>query len=285
MSKGTWESYFDSMKKQDWDGARKSLLSLVQSEKNNPQVHLKIGDIDQRLGLTAEAIEAYHHAAYLLRSDGFLQKAGALYKIILRLDPQNAKALSLSEKLLEELDAARGGRLRFGASAGSQAAETVPAEQESAAAQQTTGTLQPAVSDVTVPDFFSGIPETVAKEFLRGLTVKTYDDGQAVVEEGDSGDSMYIIRSGNARVVSHLLGRELELGFLAANDIFGEVSFLSGRPRTASVVASGALEVYELGRPELEELISLNPSILANLEEFRQSRARETISRVKRAIP
>ncbi|GAB4485340.1 MAG: hypothetical protein OHK006_11240 [Thermodesulfovibrionales bacterium] len=285
MSKGVWERYFDAMKKQDWDSARRSLLTLAQTEKNNPQVHLKIGDIDQRLGLTAEAIDAYHHAAYLLRSDGFLQKAGALYKIILRLDPENAQALSLSKQLLEELDAAKGGKSRFGVPAESPSAESVTAGQVSAAMLQTAEIPQPAASDAAIPDFFTGIPETAAKNFLLSLPVRAYDDGRTVIQEGDSGDSMYIIRAGNARVIAHLLGRELELGVLGVNDLFGEVSFLSGRPRTASVVASGPLEVYELGRPELEELIALNPSILANLEEFRQSRARETISRVKRTIP
>lgn len=274
MSKGAWESYFDAMKKQDWEAAKRSLLALVQTEQDNPQVHLKIGDINQRLGLNSEAIGAYHHAAYLLQSDGFLQKAAALYKIILRLDPENARALSLSRKLLDELDAAKGTKSRYAEPAAAQPGPEPAPEQP-----------QPAAEDLLIPEFFTDIPEQSAKDFLRSLGVKSYDAGLTVVEEGDSGDSMYIIKSGNARVVAHLLGREIELGRLSSNDLFGEVSFLSGRPRTASVVADGPLEVYEIARYDLEALIALNPAILSSLEEFRQCRARDAISRVKKDLP
>ncbi len=132
-----------------------------------------------------------------------------------------------------------------------------------------------------MPEIFQELPEAVVANFMSELTVRKYSDKQPVIEEGDSGDSMYIIRSGSARVISHILGRQLELGVLGRGDLFGEVGFLTGRPRTAAVNADGPLEVYEISRPAIEKLIETNPEIIARLEGVYETRIRETIRIIK----
>jgi len=133
----------------------------------------------------------------------------------------------------------------------------------------------------SIPEIFRYLPEAMVTSFMNGLTVRKYKDKQQVIEEGDSGDSMFIIRSGRTRVVAHLLGRELELALLGEGDVFGEVGFLTGRPRTASVIADGAVEAYELSRLEIEKLIETNPEVIAKIEDFYEVRVRDTIRKIK----
>src|SRR4030042_2250524 len=107
MSKKYWETYFTAIKKQDWEQARSSLEHLSNIEQENPQVQLKLGDIHQRLGDHIHAITSYHQSAWILTKQGFMQKALALYKIILRLDPYNTEAINKSKELMMELESSK----------------------------------------------------------------------------------------------------------------------------------------------------------------------------------
>ncbi|MBI5102441.1 MAG: cyclic nucleotide-binding domain-containing protein [Nitrospirae bacterium] len=273
MSKGNWEIYFDAVKKLDWPRARKVLNEIVMTDRDNPQVYLKIGDVCQREGDAKSAIEAYHASARLLSLQGFNQKAVALYKIILRLDPRNAEAVAGTEKLLRELEDSR-------------SAQQVPVPASTPAAappgSNSVETAQGPDAPSPIPGLFSGMSREDFAGTLERLAKKTYPDGSSVIEEGGSGDSMYLISSGRARVVAHILGREIVLAGLTEGDLFGEVAFLSGRPRTASVIAEGPLEVYEIGRADIETLLERNPEILSKLEGFYEARAKDT---VRKAMP
>src|SRR5512135_2923969 len=104
MGKKEWESYFDAVRKQNWESARTALAKIVQKEKGNPQVHLKMGDLFQRLGDPVNAVASYHKCAALLEREGFRQKSVALYKIILRLDPNDEKAIYKIKDLMMEVE-------------------------------------------------------------------------------------------------------------------------------------------------------------------------------------
>jgi CRP-like cAMP-binding protein len=66
--------------------------------------------------------------------------------------------------------------------------------------------------------------------------------------------------------------------------VFGEVAFLTGRPRTASVIATDELRAMEFNRLILEEMFEKYPEILKKLEDFYQSRLEDTLSKVKTRI-
>ncbi len=65
-------------------------------------------------------------------------------------------------------------------------------------------------------------------------------------------------------------------------DLFGEVAFLTGRPRTASVIAGGTLKVYEIGRMDIERIIESDPMVLSRLGEFFERRVKDTIKKVSK---
>ncbi|MDP2753663.1 MAG: cyclic nucleotide-binding domain-containing protein [Nitrospirota bacterium] len=338
MSKKYWETYFTAIKKQDWEQARSSLEHLSNIEQDNPQVQLKLGDIHQRLGDHIHAITSYHQSAWILTKQGFMQKALALYKIILRLDPYNTEAINRSKELMMDLEslkkqsstilsfktefeekAEQKTEAEVGLPLGieeeaEQKIEVEPSvkiedfiertsyveeplvtthpielgEQEQVEKQPTPSTseIHQGEEELTsyIPSLFVSLPEDEIKHMLNRVEPQLFSPGQMILEEGDSGDSIFFIKSGHARVVSHILGKELELATLSAGDVFGEVAFLTGRPRTASVIALDRLEVIEFKKFLLEEIFEKYPDVLKKLDDFYQCRVQDTLEKVKSKI-
>ncbi len=319
MSRKNWEDYFEAVRKQEWRSARDVLNDIAPADPANPLVYLRLGDVCQRLGDTNGAVKAYHQSAHMQSLAGFNHKALALYKIILRIRPDDAEALSRSGALMKELDTARAPRFTPPQPSEPQPEQlpaaalpgAVPPSQGSAAnpddaviggagiasIEEMFSSLEDAglrktLDDLMVPlserqaaaspvsELFEGMSEDEINTFYEGLEVRSYPDGTVVIEEGDSGDSLFMIRSGAARVVAHMFGRAIELARLVDGDLFGEVAFLTGRPRTASVVADGPLEVYEMTRLDVEPLIERNPGIMSRLEGFYETRVRDTVNKI-----
>jgi tetratricopeptide (TPR) repeat protein len=378
--KELWEKYYSSIKKQDWSKALAALSPIKEAQPRDPHVHLKIGDTLQRMADNAGSIQAYHQAAKILVSQGFNQKALAIYKIILRLAPKDKDAISRTEKLLEmaetvkpvlpafkpekeappatparpegkpsmeeiapyygevtipletqtpeeqakpeeeakpswetqierteipsvpapeeekpeieppppgEAKAEEPQRAPGGEQVTWESLEDLLQELESAPweALQKGPPPKPSAKKETeakdVPALFSSLTREEALNVLYKAEQRTYEDSQSIVDEGDVGDSMYIVKKGRVKVITKILDRTVELASLREGDFFGEIAFLTGRPRTASVIADGPAQILEIGRTLIEDIIEKNPSVFDKLQDFYQSRVQETIKKVK----
>jgi CRP-like cAMP-binding protein len=95
---------------------------------------------------------------------------------------------------------------------------------------------------------------TALAERFQGSAVAP---GALVVREGDSGDRLFLVGSGELLVFTTTpAGREQPLATLVAGDCFGEIALLDGGARTASVRAEGPAVVFALERgPFLESLV------------------------------
>lgn len=321
-SKKLWEVYFSAMKDESWQKALSCLNDIMRLEPENPNVSMKIGDLLQRTGKTSEAASAYHKAAWLLTNAGFKQKAIAVFKLILRIDPNDSEAITKTNQLLMDVESKKDFP-EFGApestapaEAGQEPAwrpsapeEHPPASPEASgfegggfetqiSGEEVVSDLQfPQVGDEeapqsltsagewdasAIPAIFAPLSKETTHKILSLAEHKIYPAGAAVIEEGDIGDSMYVIRKGRAKVIAHILGRTIELATLSEGDVFGEVGFLTGRPRTANVIADTELEAVEIGRPLLDEMIEKNPQVLERLQDFFHTRVQETIKKVKK---
>ena len=84
--------------------------------------------------------------------------------------------------------------------------------------------------------FFSELPDDVLKAISARLHLERYRKGEAVFIEGGSGDSMYLIESGQVKVVSGTSEKEEKLfAYLGPGNFFGEMALLLGEPRSATV--------------------------------------------------
>ena len=112
-----------------------------------------------------------------------------------------------------------------------------------------------------VPVFAGLGPKNLVK-LVTALEHMTYSRGTLIVRQGDPGDSFYIIRNGNVQVILERAGRQAAaIASLGPNDGFGEMSLLTGEPRSANVLAETDLEVWRLPRDAFDVLLQENLSL------------------------
>jgi NADH dehydrogenase len=80
----------------------------------------------------------------------------------------------------------------------------------------------------------------------RGATQAHYEPGEVVFDEGDSGDSLYMILSGQVEVLKRVGGEQQAVRTLGPGEYFGEMALLGRHPRSAGTRALSALDVLVL---------------------------------------
>ncbi|MBI4387205.1 MAG: patatin-like phospholipase family protein [Elusimicrobia bacterium] len=89
--------------------------------------------------------------------------------------------------------------------------------------------------------------------------------GAVLYSRGDAGDAFYLITSGQVRLFSERGGREVLTAFLGRGDSLGELSLLTGEPRSVTVKLDATSEFLVLSKKDFEEVARGNPSILIHL--------------------
>jgi CRP-like cAMP-binding protein len=100
----------------------------------------------------------------------------------------------------------------------------------------------------------------------RSAAQQRFAAGEVLVRQGDPGDSLYVICTGSVRVdYRQDDGHTVRLHSLEPDDFFGEMSLLTGAPRTASVVAETDCEVVVVDRAGFRDVLTNDPAVLDEL--------------------
>ena len=120
-------------------------------------------------------------------------------------------------------------------------------------------------------------------EALAALTFsRTFDKGQLIILAEETGDTLFIIRGGQVKVsLIHEDGKEFILSLLSQGEVFGELSLLDDRPRSANVTAMVETELLMLRRSDFLDLVGRVPQIAVSLLEELASRLRRTDDQVE----
>jgi CRP-like cAMP-binding protein len=111
---------------------------------------------------------------------------------------------------------------------------------------------------------------------VRGALGKIYKDGEVIIHQGSTGDSMYVIQGGRVEVVQHSdSGEEQHLAFLERGDFFGEMAVFEKETRSATVRASGEARVLRIDKKTLLTRIRDDPLLAINLLKTMSHRVRE----------
>jgi CRP-like cAMP-binding protein len=130
---------------------------------------------------------------------------------------------------------------------------------------------------------FHCLGEEQIDSLLREARHFHFGRGERVIDEGEEGDSMFILLAGSAQVSVAKNGSKIRVGVLRSGDCFGEMSLLTGERRTATVRAEGDCEVLEISKPVMAELLRDSPDCLTALSELLAKRKLETEGIVKDA--
>ena len=105
------------------------------------------------------------------------------------------------------------------------------------------------------------------RQWLAGRTrTLLYGPGETVLRAGDPGGSMFLVLRGRVEVrVPNADGPRLAVAEILAGDVMGEMSLLTGEPRSADVRALGEVELIEVRKPEIKELLAANDALASAL--------------------
>ncbi|TME33319.1 MAG: cyclic nucleotide-binding domain-containing protein [Chloroflexi bacterium] len=95
---------------------------------------------------------------------------------------------------------------------------------------------------------FAELPEEDLRRLAEMAQSMSLAQGELLLREGDPGDSMYVVVSGELDVTKLSGGNEVQLARVGAGTIQGEMSAIEGRPRSASVRAITAVDVLKVPR-------------------------------------
>jgi cAMP-dependent protein kinase regulator len=207
---------------------------------SNPRIRLQYADALSGAGMVDEAVAQYEATAKYYEDNGLTVQAIAVRK----------KAEKLSEQLTKGSDAA--------------------------------GKTEPLFSrPVPKSPLFEVLNDVEREAFVREMELETHDEGSVILSEGDPGTSMYLIASGEVKVFTRAIGSmsnaPVYLARLGDGDFFGEVSVLSGKPRTATITASQRTELLRLDKTKLDGVLAKHPGIRTVLDDFYKKRAKHTV--------
>jgi CRP-like cAMP-binding protein len=101
-----------------------------------------------------------------------------------------------------------------------------------------------------------------------GAERRTFAAGQDLVREGEPGESMFVLESGQVAVK---IGNEA-IADLFAGDFIGEMSLLTGAPRNATVTAVEPVAAYEIRKQVLAPVLAESPTLVDRLAETMEKR-------------
>jgi len=108
---------------------------------------------------------------------------------------------------------------------------------------------------------FQALDENEVNELADRTLVRSVKAGQPVITAGEPGHSMYIIREGTLDVMLGAGPADSKVAHLKSGNFFGEMSLLTGDPRSATVVAVSDAVLYEIDKEALHPVLARNPHV------------------------
>jgi hypothetical protein len=272
----------------------------------DPRMRLQLADVLIMAGKGVEATPILIGLADEYARDGFAAKAIALLKKIERVQPGRADVEKKLASLIHQ-ERSRAGTAAMNIavtaaeampeigmeemaseSAEATASEDAPmTEQEfdlelteitqetlEAAAAPSHDAPATAASAAVASPLFSDFAADELLDVMRGLRLLSFEPGDIIITEGEPGDSLFVLSTGLVKAfVRNPAGRHVQVREMGEGSFFGEISVLSGKPRTATVTAAGRCELLELDRTTLDGIASRHPRVMQVLQEFSAQRA------------
>ena len=232
--------------KKEYAKAVPLLKADVEKYPNNPRTRLQYGDALAGAGQFADAIAQYDHTAKYYDDQGLTVQAIAVRK--------------KADKVREHVGKGGGGA----------AAAAAPAAAPEPVFKQKT----------PKSPLFEVLNETERNALIKEMELEQHEEGAVIISEGEPGTSMFVISSGEVKVYTRGSAQQtgsVYLAKLGEGDFFGEVSVLTGKPRTATITAAAPTELLRLDKDKLDNALSKYPGIRKVLDDFYKKRAKHTV--------
>lgn len=120
---------------------------------------------------------------------------------------------------------------------------------------------------------FAPLSNEETKKIAQNCAVRVFAPEEPIIEKGQSDKSMFIIHRGMVNVQITENGIPKTISTLRAGDFFGEMSLLTGEPRTADVIADTETQVLEIEPRVLKPILETNPELVRIISEIIEERS------------
>lgn len=136
--------------------------------------------------------------------------------------------------------------------------------------------MKPGYGIIKSIPFLSCLSDTELSDMERIIIKKHFSKNEIILMEEDTQNYMYIVYSGNVKVVQTSLdGREQILAIHRKGDFFGEMAMLDGKTSPATVIAMEDAEVGMIIKHDFERFLLKNNKIMQEIIPMLCQRLRE----------
>ena len=110
---------------------------------------------------------------------------------------------------------------------------------------------------------FSILSDQQIQKTITTSSICSYGPGEIIFNENETGDSLFMLIDGHVSIRSKEIQRNSsEIAQLKRGDIFGEMTVFAGTPRRATIQSIGKVDVLEVNRQAIAELIEEEPELI-----------------------
>ena len=117
-------------------------------------------------------------------------------------------------------------------------------------------------------DFLAVLPDDAIQRLSALTGTRVYGPGEAILEQGDVGDELFVIVSGAVSIVVGRAGGSVaEVSRLGPGQFFGEMSLVTGDRRSATVRAVTETELLVVGKDAFSQILTHGPELAGKIAE------------------
>ncbi len=260
----------------------------------DPRMRLRLADVLLKAGKHQDAVAILVGLADDLAREGFADKAVAILKKIEQVQRRNVEVVNLAPLLRAAPAQARPAPMTGWPAGGRPARQraltddrlhgwlvdlvrdTVGKQEPPAPDALATPAVKPYGPGLVANPLFEDFSEEELLAFIHGLKLLSFEPGDVIITEGEAGQSVFILATGRVKVFVRTPDhRSARLSELAEGSFFGEISTLSGRPRSATITAAAHCEILELDRAALDAISAAHPRVRSILQTFSTARSED----------
>ena len=125
---------------------------------------------------------------------------------------------------------------------------------------------------------FKGLRKASMERLMRRVELHVFPAGSTLVQQGEPGQALYVIRNGVVKITKRIGDREHVLAYLRDGTYFGEMAMLrSGQLHAVTVSALTKVEVAQIMREEFQALLQEEPQLRLTLQDSIFERVEDTV--------
>ncbi|PIQ25530.1 hypothetical protein COW36_21020 [bacterium (Candidatus Blackallbacteria) CG17_big_fil_post_rev_8_21_14_2_50_48_46] len=114
--------------------------------------------------------------------------------------------------------------------------------------------------------FFQNLPYETLKSLVDTGSIQEIEPDQTLFHEGDAGDALYLILSGEVAILAkNDQGEDIPLASLEGGSFFGELALAEGGVRTATAITQSPCQLFKLKREAFFAQMAASPKLLSQV--------------------